>query len=94
MADSYSNVEKMKKIQNEVDVVKDVMSENIEKILKRGEKVEVLLDKSSQLSHESTIFRRKSSELKRKQLYKNIKIGVIIFLIISLIVVIIIISSN
>ena len=56
MADSYSNIDKVKKVQDEVQEVKSVMSNNIEKILKRGENVEVLLDKSEKLSHESTIF--------------------------------------
>ena len=91
MKDSYT---KIQKVQNEVEQVKEVMTDNIEKILKRGEKVEVLLNKSEQLSNESTIFRNSSKNLKRKICIKNAKIILGILLFIALLVIIIIITSN
>ena len=94
MADSYSNIDKVKKVQSEVEEVKNVMGQNIEKIMKRGEKVEVLLDKSEQLSHESTIFRRTARTLKRKICFKNIKMIVLISLIVALFIIIIVISTH
>ena len=62
--------------------------------MKRGEKVEVLLDKSEQLSHESTIFRRKARTLKRQICFKNIKMIVLISLLVALLIIIIIISTH
>ena len=94
MSDSYSNMEKVKKVQDEVQEVKSVMGDNIDKILKRGENVEVLLDKSEQLSHESTIFRRKARTLKRQICFKNIKMIVLISLLVALLIIIIIISTH
>ena len=93
MSDSYRNIDKINKVQNEVEQVKLVMGENIEKILQRGEKVEVLLDKSNELSNESMIFRNSSKKLKRKMCFKNVKFYSIIILVI-VVIVIIIISTN
>jgi vesicle-associated membrane protein 7 len=94
MTDSYSNIDKVKEVQSEVEQIKNVMGKNIEKIMKRGEKVEVLLDKSEQLSHESTIFRRKSKSLKRQICFKNIKMIGLISLLVAFIIIIIIISTH
>eukprot|EP00461_Guttulinopsis_vulgaris_P003230 UN03231 len=54
--------DKMCKIQSQLDEVKDIMRQNIDEILKRGETLDGLLEKSSDLSESSKQFYEKSSE--------------------------------
>jgi len=48
------------KIQKDLDTVKDVMQQNIEQVLKRGETLESLMDRSNDLSTVSVQFYRKA----------------------------------
>ena len=61
------------KLRQEVDEVKDVMVHNIEKVLERGEKIELLVDKTDQLSAQSTRFKKSAVSLKRSMWWQNIK---------------------
>lgn len=90
MGDRYSNIEKIQKVRSEVDSVKGIMGQNIQKVMERGEKVEVLLDKSEKLSHESLLFKRKAKSLKRNMICKNVKLLIVILTVIAIIVIIII----
>ena len=60
---SYQNpyeVDKLLKIQKSVDDVKDIMQQNIEVILHRGENLETLMIKSKDLSDASVKFYEKT----------------------------------
>jgi hypothetical protein len=50
---STSDSTQFTQLQNQVDEVRDVMTNNIDKILKRGDRLEDLVDKTSEL--ESTV---------------------------------------
>jgi hypothetical protein len=58
-ADQFSSVQK------KLDDVKNVMVQNIEMVLERGEKLELLVDKSEQLQARRTTMRRRNDEHKR-----------------------------
>uniref|UniRef100_I1NDF6 Longin domain-containing protein n=1 Tax=Glycine max TaxID=3847 RepID=I1NDF6_SOYBN len=45
-------ISKLAKVKAQVSEVKDVMMENIEKVLDRGEKIELLVDKTENLHHQ------------------------------------------
>lgn len=55
--------DKMCKIQADLDGIKDIMRQNIEEILKRGETLDDLLAKSTDLSESSKQFYEKSSDM-------------------------------
>jgi len=76
------NVEKMSRIQKGLSEVKDVMVENIEKVLKRGEKIEVLVDKTESLRFSSDSFRQQSRNLRRNLCWANVKMKLFLGLII------------
>lgn len=59
------NNDKIGQIQENLDEVKTIMAENIDNILKRGEKLETLLLKSEALSEESRKFVISSKKLNR-----------------------------
>lgn len=55
--------DKMCKIQADLDSIKEVMRQNIDEILKRGESLEGLLEKSTDLSESSKQFYEKSEDM-------------------------------
>ncbi|KAF4635389.1 hypothetical protein G7Y89_g2699 [Cudoniella acicularis] len=78
--DAISNV------QGEIDNVRGIMSQNIESLLERGERIDLLVDKTDRLGGSAHDFRVRSRGLRRKMWWKNVKlmallIVVIIFLI-------------
>ncbi|KKY13230.1 putative synaptobrevin-like protein [Phaeomoniella chlamydospora] len=50
----------------EIDTVKDIMTENIERVLERGERIDLLVDKTDRLGGSARDFRIRSRGLRRK----------------------------
>jgi len=78
--DAISNV------QGEIDNVRGIMSQNIETLLERGERIDLLVDKTDRLGGSAHDFRVRSRTLRRNMWWKNVKlmallIVVVIFLI-------------
>lgn len=63
-------------IQDELSHVKAVLIENIEELINRHEKVEDLQEKALELEERSESFRKQTSNLKRKQWWRNNKFRV------------------
>jgi vesicle-associated membrane protein 7 len=61
-----------------VDEVKSIMVHNIEQVLERGDRIELLVDKTETLSQRSTQFRKSATTLKRTMWWKNVKLLAII----------------
>jgi len=57
-----ASADKIAKIQKELDEVKDIMSKNIEEVLKRGETLDSLMEKSTDLSATSLTFYKKAKK--------------------------------
>lgn len=65
--DFYSNdknADKLKQVQGEIDQVKDVMTHNIERVLERGERIDILVDRTDGLSQQAFAFKKRSTLLK------------------------------
>lgn len=77
---------KIAAIKGQLAEVKDNMVSNIDKVLERGEKIELLVDKSEGLEQHALKFQRASKGLKRHMCLKNAKWTVIIIIIIALII--------
>jgi len=73
-----ANSDKVTALQLEIENTKNIVTENIEKLIERGEHIEMLVEKTSQLSNESFQFKAKSTELKSRLWFRNIKIWVLI----------------
>ncbi|XP_027334444.1 vesicle-associated membrane protein 722-like isoform X2 [Abrus precatorius] len=91
-ADHPEEVSKLAKVKAQVSEVKDVMMENIEKVLDRGEKIEVLVDKTENLRYQAQDFRQQGTQLRRKMWYQNMKIKLIVLGIIIALILIIVLS--
>jgi vesicle-associated membrane protein 7 len=74
----------------EIDDVRGIMTRNIEGLLERGERIDLLVDKTDRLGGSAREFRVRSRGLKRKMWWKNVKLmgllGTVLVLIILAIV--------
>ncbi|KAI9003696.1 Longin-like domain-containing protein [Gaertneriomyces semiglobifer] len=71
------DVDRFRSVQGEIDQVRDVMISNIERVLERGERIEILVDKTDNLNQTSFAFKRRSTALRRQQWWKNTKLMII-----------------
>lgn len=65
--------EKISKVKHEIEEVKVTLRENIDKVLDRGDKIEVIMDKTDLLQAQSGNFRKVSTAVKRKMWWQNKK---------------------
>ncbi|THH03626.1 hypothetical protein EW145_g6129 [Phellinidium pouzarii] len=61
----------------ELAQVKDIMVQNVEQILSRGERIELLVDKTDNMAGQATAFRRGARSVRRRQFWRNQKIVVL-----------------
>jgi len=66
--------------------VKSVMVHNIEKVLERGERIELLVDRTENLNQTAFKFKKQSTQLKRAMWWKNVKIMVILAFVVLVII--------
>ena len=76
----------------EIDDVRGIMTRNIEGLLERGERIDLLVDKTDRLGGSAREFRVRSRGLKRKMWWKNVKLMSLLALVLVLIVLAIVIS--
>ena len=71
-------------VSRKLDDVKGVMVQNIEMVLERGEKLELLVDKSEQLHLDSFKFKKSSEKLRQAMFWKKVKIYLMVTVTVSL----------
>ncbi|CAO3678133.1 unnamed protein product [Rhizopus stolonifer] len=75
------NADRLKQVHGEIEQVKDVMVHNIERVLERGERIDLLMDKTDNLNRLGSAFKKRSTQLKRTMWWKNTKIVVLIVIV-------------
>ncbi|CAA2935057.1 vesicle-associated membrane 727 [Olea europaea subsp. europaea] len=82
-------ISKLSKVQAQITEVKGIMMDNIEKVLDRGEKIELLVDKTENLQFQADNFQRHGRQLRRKMwlqsLHMKLMIGIAILILICII---------
>eukprot|EP00262_Sarcandra_glabra_P005206 TRINITY_DN16555_c2_g2_i1.p1 TRINITY_DN16555_c2_g2~~TRINITY_DN16555_c2_g2_i1.p1 ORF type:complete len:220 (-),score=32.01 TRINITY_DN16555_c2_g2_i1:191-850(-) len=91
-ADHPDEISKLAKVRAQVSEVKGVMMENIEKVLERGVKVEILVDRTEQLRGQAQDFRQQGTSIRRKMWLQNMKIKLIVLAILIALILIIVLS--
>lgn len=82
-------ISKVAAVQKQVDEVRNIMVDNIDKVLQRGERLEVLVDRTEALSMNAEAFRNQGRTLRRTMWWNNLKVKILIaFLVLVLAVVI------
>jgi len=80
LMDTYNTAppaDELNRARGELDQVKNIMVQNVEQILSRGERIELLVDKTDSIAHQSTAFRRGARTVRRQQFWKNQKIVIL-----------------
>ncbi|XP_019450133.1 PREDICTED: vesicle-associated membrane protein 722-like [Lupinus angustifolius] len=85
-------VSKLAKVKAQVSEVQEVMKENIDQVLNRQVKIDVLMDKSENLHNQAQDFRDNGNQIRRKMWLKNMKIKLIIIAILIAFILIIVLS--
>jgi vesicle-associated membrane protein 7 len=67
-------VDEIARAQTELNQVKDIMVQNVEQILSRGERIELLVDKTDVMAGQATAFRRGARSVRRQMWWRNKKI--------------------
>jgi len=75
-SDALTNAKK------EIENVKDIMTENIERVLERGERIDLLVDKTDRLGGSARDFRVRSRGLRRQMWWKNVRIMVLLIVVV------------
>ncbi|URE22119.1 vesicle-associated membrane protein [Musa troglodytarum] len=90
--DHAEEVEKLLKVKVQVSEVKNIMLENIDKTLERGEKLNDLEAKASNLRNEAQGFKKQGTRIRKKMWLQNMKIKLVVLAILLFLVVIIWVS--
>ncbi|EGG17843.1 synaptobrevin domain-containing protein [Cavenderia fasciculata] len=97
LMDYYSNnagADKLSRTQAEVDEVKNILVSDIApQLLKRGEKIEILVDRTESLNQQSFKFKKQSKQLKCAMWWKNVKLMLIIALVVAIIIFFIVVMA-
>jgi vesicle-associated membrane protein 7 len=75
---SNPNADTINRVRGEIAEVKSVMVENIDKVLERGEKIELLVDKTDALQGDAFRFKKQSRRLKQAMWLKNAKLTAVL----------------
>lgn len=85
--------EKINEIQEQIDETRQILCEDIDRLVDRGESLHLLVDKSDQMSSASMTFKQQSRSVHRRLYWKHIRVLVGFFLL-SLVIVYCIISFS
>lgn len=88
--ESTPDVNQVQSLQSQVDGVKDIMTQNVDRILARGERLDDLMGKTEDLEAGAQNFKHTSQKVARAYWWKNVKLIVLIVVIVLVIVLVII----
>lgn len=83
---------KINNVKREIYLTKNVMNENINKLLQRNERLNILVEKTDDLKNNSVDFRTNARTLKRTFCCNNFKMWIAIFVVICIIILVIVLS--
>ncbi|PWA82706.1 Longin domain-containing protein [Artemisia annua] len=79
--DYYSNdpnADRMNRLQGEMSQVRNVMIQNIDKVLERGDRLESLVDKTANMQTNTLRFKKQSRRFRNTMWWRNVKFMVIL----------------
>ncbi|XP_057313697.1 vesicle-associated membrane protein 7-like [Hydractinia symbiolongicarpus] len=90
---SDSERTKMQRVEEEIDELKGIMINNIDSIAQRGEKLELLVEKTDDLNATSMTFKKSSKSLARAMFMKNLKLIIAVIVVLFVLILIIVFAS-
>jgi len=80
---------KVAAVQKKVSEVKNIMVDNIEKVLERGEKIELLVDKTDNLRFQADKFHKTGKQLRSKMWWQNMRLKITIVVVVLVLILVI-----
>ncbi|XP_057688747.1 vesicle-associated membrane protein 8 [Corythoichthys intestinalis] len=93
-AGTTQQIDKVQSLKSEVDGVKHIMTQNVDRILARGERLDDLMGKSEDLQDGAKHFKHTSHKVARSYWWKNVKLIIVIVVVVLIIVLIIILLAT
>jgi vesicle-associated membrane protein 7 len=93
-ANQATNDSALVRAQAQVNEVKEVMVENIEKVLQRGDRIDLLVDKADALELEAGRFQKNATKLKKRMWWKNFKCKLLMIFLVLLALLLIILAAT
>ncbi|ETW01841.1 hypothetical protein H310_06412 [Aphanomyces invadans] len=87
MLSSQGGMQKLEALRKDLDNVKDSMQQNIGKVLERGDKIDLLVDKSESLNSSADAFAKSSRNLRRTLWLQNVKLYILAVVIVLVLIV-------
>eukprot|EP00775_Hariotina_reticulata_P008912 gene8912-9089_t len=91
--DHPEEISKMASVQRKVDEVKGIMMQNVEQVLVRGERLDVLVDRTDDLRDQAQKFQRAGTQLRKKMWWQNFRMQIIVVGVVVLLVLVIFLLS-
>jgi len=88
---SSTETSSMARVEEELDELKGIMVRNIDSVVQRGERLELLVEKTDDLNATSLSFKKSSRGLARAMFMKNVKL-IILIVVIGIIIIYFIVS--
>ncbi|EDQ90396.1 uncharacterized protein MONBRDRAFT_18392 [Monosiga brevicollis MX1] len=82
-----SDTDALQSTRAQVDEVRGILVQNIDKVLQRGEALDALVDKAEELEFNADRFRHNATRLKRQMWWKNIKWQIVLFLVFVVVII-------
>ncbi|XP_043719448.1 vesicle-associated membrane protein 711 [Telopea speciosissima] len=87
--DYYSNdpnADRMNRLKGEMSQVRNVMIDNIDKVLERGDRLELLVDKTTHMQGNTFRFRKQARRFKSTVWWRNVKLTVALIVLLLIII--------
>ncbi|OQR69237.1 Vesicle-associated membrane protein 1 [Tropilaelaps mercedesae] len=86
--------EQLRKTQEQVDDVVDIMRNNLDKVMERDAKLSDLDERATQLQEGALVFEKQATSLKRKQWWRNMKMRIILGVVFAVVILIIVLRAS
>ncbi|MCO5597795.1 hypothetical protein L7F22_051877 [Adiantum nelumboides] len=80
------NADNINRMKGEINQVRHVMIENIDKVLDRGERLELLVDKTANIQNKAFRFRKQTREFRSAVWWRNVKLVSLLVILILIII--------
>lgn len=70
----------------EIEDVRTIMIENVERVLERGERINLLVSKTDRMNNQSVEFRKRTTQVKRSMWLANVKFKIILSLAVGVLI--------
>lgn len=81
------NADKITRVKGEIEDAKTIMVKNIDKVLERGERIEMLVQKTEDMNVQSHTFKKKSTQLKKKMFWQNCKLCALLVVVVAVLII-------